>query len=85
MRILLRRAAEPTPVSLAEDDLPLEERLKVLGKELKKIANEPGQSKANIKIEGDGDLRHQFLMRAYDTCKLAGFQNISFVAPPREK
>ncbi|MBI3407166.1 MAG: biopolymer transporter ExbD [Planctomycetes bacterium] len=49
------------------------------------ILKEPGQTATNIKIEGDGDLKHQFLMQAYDACKQAGYHNVSFVAPARER
>ena len=42
---------------------------------------QPGAIKSNIKIEGDGDLKHMYVMRVYDVCKLSGYQNISFVAP----
>ena len=84
---MLKRAENPTPVTIAEMDssVPIKSSLpaglKKLTTELKKEAG----SKANIKIEGDGDLKHQYLLQVYDACKQAGFQNISFVAPPREK
>lgn len=61
----------------------VEEGLKPLKNELKKILKEGDASKANIKIEGDGILKHQYLMRVYDACKMSGYQNISFVAPAR--
>ena len=84
-RILLKRPEAPMPIPVVDEDLGLDRNYKVLREELEKIIKEPGQSKANIKNEGDGDLRHQYLMRAYDVCKQAGYQNISFVAPGREK
>ncbi len=85
--ILLKRAENPTPVPLVEvkNDQPIQsslpEALRKLTAELKK----DGGAKDNIKIEGDGDLKHQYLLQVYDACKQAGFQNIAFVAPPREK
>lgn len=84
-RILLKRPEAAAPVPLVEDDSLEDKSLKAVRDELTKVAREPGQSKANIKIEGDGDLKHQYLMRVYDACKHAGFQNISFVAPGRER
>ncbi len=85
--IQLKRPEDPAPVNLAEMDnaVPVE---KTLGDGLKKLTAElktDAGSKANIKIEADGDLKHRYLMEVYDACKQAGFQNISFVAPPREK
>jgi biopolymer transport protein ExbD len=84
-QILIKRPVEVRPVPVVEDDLPPREGLKVLTKELKRILKEPGQSGSNIKIEGDGDLKHEHLMNVFDACKMAGYQNISFVAPARER
>jgi biopolymer transport protein ExbD len=80
-RIMLKRAENPDPIAIAGSDNPFSEDLKKLTAELKR---ETG-AKANIKIEGDGNLKHQYLMQVYDACKQAGFQNISFVAPAREQ
>ncbi len=75
-RIMLKRPENTTPATISDTDSPLAEGLKKLTTELKKEAG----IKANIKIEGDGDLKHRYLMEVYDACKQAGFQNISFVA-----
>ncbi len=83
-RIMLKRP-ESAAVTVADTDSTLDEGLKKLTGELKKVLSEPGAVKTNIKIESDGDLKHQYLMQVYDACKLAGYQNISFVAPAREK
>jgi biopolymer transport protein ExbD len=80
-RIMLKRPENASPVLVADSDTSLGEGLKKLTAELKSEAG----AKANIKIEADGELRHQYLMLVYDTCKQAGFQNIAFVAPPREQ
>ena len=84
-QVLIKRPVELAPAVISDETIPYKEGLKVLRKELQKILKEPGQSATNIKIEGDGDLKHQFLMQAYDTCKQAGYQNVSFVAPARER
>ena len=82
--IMLKRPEAPTaPVTIADSNGELTDGLKKLTSELKKVISEPGASKANIKIEGDGDLKHMYLMQVFDACKQAGYQNISFVAPPR--
>jgi biopolymer transport protein ExbD len=76
---MLKRPENPTPVTVSDTDTSLEDGLKKLTGELKREAG----GKTNIKIEGDGDLKHMYLMQVYDACKQAGFQNISFVAPAR--
>jgi biopolymer transport protein ExbD len=80
-RISIRRTENPDPTMISDSDTPIAEGLKRLIAELKR---ETGP-KANIKIEGDGDLKHQYLMQVYDACKQAGYQNISFVAPARDR
>ncbi len=81
-QILLKQPqdAQPVPISDATDAM-LEDGLKKLDFELRRILKQPGAVKSNIKIAGDGDLRHMYVMKVYDVCKLAGYQNISFVAP----
>ncbi len=81
-RILLTRPEDAgNPVPIADTDISYQEGLKKLGVELKKFLDDPSHSKANIKIEPDADLKHKYTMEVYDTCKLAGFQNIQFVGP----
>jgi biopolymer transport protein ExbD len=80
-RILLAQKQDAAPVLVADSDVPFEEGLKKLGAELKEYLADPSNSKANIKIEPDPNLKHQFTMQVYDVCKLAGFQNIQFVGP----
>ncbi|MCI0642058.1 MAG: biopolymer transporter ExbD [Gemmataceae bacterium] len=82
-RVMLKRPEAPSAVTVSDTDTTLDEGLKKLTSELKKILKEPGATKANIKIEADGNLKHMYLMRVYDACKIAGYQNISFVAPPK--
>ena len=82
-QILLKRPEAADRITIADTDMTIDEGLKKLTAELKKSADEPGATKANIKIEGDGDLKHRHLMQVYDACKMAGYQNISFVAPAR--
>jgi biopolymer transport protein ExbD len=51
----------------------LEAKLKELGGK---------SSKANLKLAGDGTLRQQYIMAAFDAGKKAGFSKIHFVPPP---
>jgi biopolymer transport protein ExbD len=80
-RIMLKRPENPEAITISDSDSTLREGLTRLTAELKR---ETGP-KANIKIEGDGDLKHQYLMQVYDACKQAGYRNISFVAPARDR
>ena len=81
-RILLKQPQDTTPVTITDStDGTLDDGLKKLETELKRLLKAPGAVKSNIKIEGDGDLKHMYVMRVYDVCKLSGYQNISFVAP----
>ena len=49
---------------------------------LKELIATGAINKAILKIEGDSDLRQEYIMRVYDTCKKAGFDKIHFVPPP---
>ncbi len=81
-RILLKKPEDAQPNLITDaTDGTLDEGLKKLENELKRLLKQPGAVKTNIKLEGDGDLKHMYVMRVYDVCKLAGYQNISFVAP----
>jgi biopolymer transport protein ExbD len=80
-RIMLKRPENPMPATVVDTDMSLSDGLKKLTAELK---SETGL-KSNIKIEADGNLKHEYLMQVYDACKQAGYQNISFVAPARDR
>jgi biopolymer transport protein ExbD len=55
--------------------------MKELERRLKEMLKK-GSNKANIKIAADADLRQQYVMLVYDTCKRAGFDKLHFVPPP---
>ncbi|MBX9678743.1 MAG: biopolymer transporter ExbD [Gemmataceae bacterium] len=78
-RILLKRVEDTAATRVVDGNVSLKEELKGLERKLKEGAK--GAVKANIRIEGDGELKHQFVMQVYDVCKGAGYQNVSFVAP----
>jgi biopolymer transport protein ExbD len=88
-KIFLKRPESPTADVVGEVvDGPVDDKklthLHRLEAELKKIVKESGPG-ANIKIEGDGKLKHRFTVQVYDVCKQAGFKNVAFVAPVLDK
>lgn len=68
------------PKRYANDVPPDRQVQKILERELKQIAGK--SAKTNIKLAPDGDLRQEFVMKVFDTCKRAGFTNVHFVPPP---
>jgi len=62
-----------------------QEGLDKLSGELKRFLEDPSHTKANIKISPDPEMKQKYTLGLYDTCKLAGFQNIQFVAPAIEQ
>lgn len=57
------------------------DNLEQLTAELKK-RSETVENKENIKIQADGRLKWEEVVRVMDVCQAAGFKNISFVPPP---
>jgi biopolymer transport protein ExbD len=80
-RILLKRPQDAVPETLTDAGETLADGIGKLIAALKKGA----EFKASIKIDADGNLKHQFLMMVYDACREAGYQNISFVASVQER
>lgn len=92
---IIRPDAAGEPQIIAGSEVTLKEGLVSLEKELRRLyleahpeAADPGAAKkkdtvirAKIKLEGDADLKHEFMMRVYDVCKRAGYDEIAFVAP----
>ena len=81
-RIEIKRIEDAQPTLVADATVTLDEGLSQLEAELRSLATPPGGN-ASIRLEGDRDLKHRYLMRVYDACRAAGYQNISFVAPMR--
>jgi biopolymer transport protein ExbD len=57
------------------------DNLDKLAAELKR-RSETVENKENIKIQADGRLKWEEVVRVMDVCQGAGFKNISFVPPP---
>jgi biopolymer transport protein ExbD len=84
-RIMLKRPEDANDVTISDSDVSLEDGLKKLEEELKVILKQAATMKPNVKLEGDSDLKHVYVMQVYDVCKKAGFKNIAFVAPKFER
>jgi biopolymer transport protein ExbD len=67
---------------VADVDGDFDRALDKLSAELRNMVKKGSTSKAHLKIAADGDLRQQYVMKVYDTCKKAGFDKIHFVPPP---
>ncbi len=59
--------------------------VKEVDRELKQILKKPGAKSTDVRLEADSRLKHRYWMAIYDTCKLAGFENIHFVAPAQSE
>lgn len=57
------------------------DNLDKLAAELKR-RSETVENKENIKIQADGKLKWEEVIRVMDVCQGAGFKNVSFVRPP---
>jgi biopolymer transport protein ExbD len=71
--------ADPTQIFTKD---PVKDAMAILDSKLKDMIAKGSTKKANLKIAADGDLRQQYVMQVYDTCKKAGFDKIHFVPPP---
>jgi biopolymer transport protein ExbD len=71
--------ADPTQIFTKD---PVKDAMVILDSKLKDMIAKGATKKANLKIAADGDLRQQYVMQVYDTCKKAGFDKIHFVPPP---
>ncbi len=79
-QIFVKRAEEPNPELVADSDVDLDSALRKLRDRLK--AMQTKGTKANVNIEADSDLKHQYTIRIYDACKSADCASVGFRAPP---
>jgi len=82
--IYVKRKEESEPTTIAESNEPLEQILAKLKARLQ-ASLAGGAMKGNVRLDCDGELKHQYVMRVFDVCKSAGFQNVSFVAPAPDR
>jgi biopolymer transport protein ExbD len=82
-KISIQRKTSPAPEQVEDANATSWEQTRAaLATELKRLNQEPGVEKANIKIAADADLQQQYVMEVYDVCKQSGFPKIHFVPPP---
>ncbi len=84
-QLLLKLPQEAEIKEIANATVTFEVGLLRLERELKHYLGNQALGKTNIKLEGDSQLKHMYTMMVYDTCKAAGFQDISFVAPTPQR
>ena len=81
-RVYLKKPELPTPEMIADGDQGdgNSRCLQLLGNELKKL-REGGNAAADLKLEPDPELKHEFVMNVMGICRKEGFKKISFVDP----
>ena len=79
-QIFVKRPEQPNPELVADSDMDLDSALKKLHDRLKSI--QASGAKANVNIEADSDLKHQYTIRIFDVCKSADCGKVGFIAPP---
>jgi biopolymer transport protein ExbD len=84
-KLLVKSHTDGAPRQVADATVTWERARADLGGELKALRKEIGTDKADVRIEADADLRHEFVLQIYDVCKQAGFARIHFVPPPLER
>lgn len=77
-QIYLKKVEDVDAALVSDSDEPLDASLKRLASRLKAI---PAGMAGHVRLECQGDLKHQYVMQVYDVCRSSGFQNVSFVAP----
>jgi biopolymer transport protein ExbD len=80
-QVFYKQSTDTSFQMLTDVDVDFDRSIKILDSKLRELLKK-GASKTNVKIDGDSDLRQQFVMRVYDTCKKVGFDKIHFVPPP---
>lgn len=81
-QLFIKTSLDTEPTMLADVDVDIDKAIGKLEVKLKEMLAKGSTTKANVKLAADGDLRQQYIMMIYDTCKKAGFVNIHFVPPP---
>lgn len=78
-RLTLQPPEQASPTMIADARDAWDESLKKLHVALRDLKGREIQ----LSITADGHLRHRYVIDVFDTCKSAGHQRISFVAPRR--
>jgi len=80
----IQRMEDKTPVTIVGDTSLgkqsfINDLANELDRELKTLLKNPANKSTDIRLRGDANLRHQYLMRFYDVCREAGFEKTHFV------
>jgi len=81
-QIYVKATEDLTPSLIADDGEAVDVSMRKLTDRLKRAVVGAGL-RGNVRLECQGDLKHQYVMRVYDVCKAAGFDNVAFAAPAR--
>ncbi len=80
-QIHIKQPADADHVLLTDVDASFDAALRKLETRLKVLFTQEAGAKTDLKIDADGELRQQYVMQVYDTCKKAGFDKVHLVAP----
>src|SRR4051794_32149382 len=81
-QVFMKQSTDTQLQMIADVDVDYKQAMVILDARLKELLKKGATGKTNIKLEAENDLRQQYVMMAYDTCKKAGFDKIHFVPPP---
>jgi biopolymer transport protein ExbD len=82
-QIYVKSTEDAAPALVADDGEGLDVSMRKLTDRLKRSV--AGGLRGNIRLDCQGDLKHQYVMRIFDVCKAAGFENVAFAAPAVER
>jgi biopolymer transport protein ExbD len=82
-QIYVKADEDAAPNLVADDGEAVDVSMRKLSERLKRSVS--GGLRGNIRLDCQGDLKHQYVMRIYDVCKAAGFDNVAFAAPAVER
>ena len=80
-QIYIKKKEDSEATLISDTDDEIADAWKKLKTRLKASLQGGLVTKGNIRLDCGADLKHRYVMEAYDHCKDAGFQNVSFVAP----
>ncbi len=80
-QILIRTPQIVQPETVADSNDELDVGLNKLLKRLRDIRSSPSGADMIVRLQPDGNLRHEYVVRVWNVCKMARFQSIGFVPP----
>jgi biopolymer transport protein ExbD len=82
-KVTVQRRSEPVPRPISDATMSWDTARRTLERQLREMRQE--DETADVRIQADGDLRHEFVLHVYDACRNAGFTRIHFVPPPIDR